>query len=184
MMSHRRMPSSDAENTVGQRRASLKILLIPALAAGLAFVVWWTTPSLGALPAYELEVLTPPGERQILVAGQANVPHVTLGANGKLSVLLRPRGASTDPVDASVFLQAPAAAHGGELTPLLARTERMTPTVVRVAVDGSALPPAGHLLVIVGRSGLLPDSPAGKASHGRDWQRFDIDFSAATQTAP
>lgn len=178
------MPSSDAENTVGQRRASLKILLFPALAAALAGVVWWTTPSLGALPAYELEIVTPPGARQVLVAGQADVPQLTLEASGELSVLLRPRGASTDPVDASVFLQAPAAAHGGQLTPLLARTERMTPAVLRVAVEGSALPPAGHLLVIVGRSGLLPDSPAGKASHGRDWQRFDIDFSSATQTAP
>ena len=45
------------------------------------------------------------------------------------------------------------------------------------------MPDAGRLLVLVGRSGLLPDSPAGRASHGRDWQRFDLDFSSPAQPA-
>jgi len=176
------MPSSDAERKLERRRASLKILLFPALVAALALVVWWTTPSLGALPAYELEIVAPPGARGVLVAGREAVARVELGASRDLSVLLRPRGASTAPVDARVFLQAPAGARA-PLTPLAARTERVSPAVLRVALEGSALPESGRLLVLVGRSGLLPDSPAGNASHGRDWQRFDLDFSAPAQPA-
>jgi len=175
------MPSSNAEQNLEPRRASLKILLFPALVAALALVVWWTTPSLGALPAYELEIVTPPSARQVLVADREHVARIDLGASRELSVLLRPRGTSTAPVDARVFLQAPAAAPGAPLTPLAVLTERVTPAVLRIALDGSALPEAGRLLVLVGRSGLLPDSPAGKASHGRDWQRFDLDFSSPAQ---
>lgn len=177
------MPS-DPEQSREPRRASLKILLFPALVAALALVIWWTTPSLGALPAYELEIVTPPGARRVLVADRDEVARIELDASRELSVLLRPRGTSTAPVEARVFLQAPAAALGTPLTPLAALTERMSPAVLRVALKGSALPEAGRLLVLVGRSGLLPDSPAGEASHGRDWQRFDVDFSAPKQPTP
>jgi hypothetical protein len=178
------MRSNDAERNVERRRASSKVLLFPALVAAVALVVWWTTPSLGALSAYELEIVTPPGARQVLVASREEVAHVELGAGRELSLLLRPRGTSTARVDARVFLQAPAATRGGPLTPLTAVTEHVSPAVLRVALEGSALPKAGRLLVFVGRSGLLPDSPAGSASHGRDWQRFDLDVSSPTQTAP
>jgi hypothetical protein len=175
------MQSSDAEPNLEPRRASLKILLFPVLVAALAFVVWWTTPSLGALPAYELEIVTPPGARRVLVADRGQVARIELGASRGLSVLLRPRGTSTAPVDARVFLQA---ASGARLMPLPAVTEHVSPAVLRVALEGSALPEAGRLLVLVGRSGLLPDSPVGIASHGRDWQRFDLDLSSPPQAAP
>jgi len=177
------MPSSNAEQNLEPRRASLKILLFPALVAALALGVWWTTPSLGALPAYELEIVDPPSARQVLVGDGEQVARIELGASRELSVLLRPRGTSTAPVDARLFLQAPSAARGAPLTPLAALTERLSPAVLRVVLEGSALPEAGHLLVLVGRSGLLPDSPVGTASHGRDWQRFDLDFSAPAQPA-
>ena len=172
------MRSSDSERIIA-RRASLKLLLFPALVAFLALVVWWTTPSLGALPAYELEIVSPPGARRVLVADEDEVARVEL-ASRELSMLLRPRGASTASVDARVFLQA----HGGSLTPLAAVTEHVSPAVLRVALTGSALPEAGRLLVFVGRSGLLPDSPAGSASHGRDWQRFDLDLGSPARTDP
>jgi hypothetical protein len=159
------------------------LLIFPALAAALAFVVWWTTPSLGALPEYQLEILAPPGARQVLVAGAQDVARAALGPSRELSVLLRPRGASTAPVEARVFLRALEAGDGA-LTPLAAVTERVSPAVLRVRLDGSVLPDAGRLLVLVGRSGLLPDSPAGEASHGRDWQRFDLDFSSQAPPVP
>lgn len=177
------MPPSDAREDRESRRASPLLLIFPALAAALAFVVWWTTPSLGALPAYELEILTPPRARQVLEAGRDEVARAELGPRRELSLLLRPRGTSTAPVEARVFLRKPGAMDGA-LTPLAAVTEQVSPAVLRVALDGSVLPDAGRLLVLVGRSGLLPDSPAGRASHGRDWQRFDLEFSSSALPAP
>jgi hypothetical protein len=180
------MPPSDAKQSSESRRASPMILVGPAVAAAIAFLVWWTTPSLGALPAYELEIegaAGAAGARQVLVAERQEVARVELGASRELRVLLRPRGSSTAPVDARVFLRGPGAAGGVAVMPLAAVTEQVSPGVLRVTVDGSVLPDQGRLLVLVGRSGLLPDSPAGVASHGRDWQRFDIDFSSPAQPA-
>lgn len=173
------MPSSDAEHDRKPRRASLTILVLPALVAVLASVIWWSTPSLGALPAYELEIVSPSSAAAVLLPSHKQEAPIDLGPRRELRLLLRPRGESTAPVDARVFIPATASPTRAGLTPVSAQIERVSASILRVTVDGSRLPQAGQLLVLVGRSGLLPDSPAGNASHGRDWQRFDIDFTSS-----
>ena len=173
------LPPSDAEPGAKPVRASLKVLLIPAIAVILAFAVWWSTPRLGALAPYELEVEGPPSRgRAIEGPGPARVE---LAKGRALIVVLRPRTTNTEEVDASVFLQAPA---GQALASLPASREVVGPGVLRVTVSGAALPEAGRLLVLVGRSGLLPGNPVGTASRGRDWQRFDLDVTSRAQPAP
>jgi hypothetical protein len=164
------VPPSDAEPGAKPVRASLKLLLVPAVAMVLAFAVWWSTPRLGALAPYELEV-----------EGAPSRGHVELARGRALSLLLRPRTTDTEAVEASVFLQTPA---GQPLAPLPARAEVVGPGVLRVTLNGAALPEAGRLLVLVGRSGLLPGNPVGTAARGRDWQRFNLDFTAQTRAAP
>src|SRR6185436_3242599 len=51
---------SDAESSTKPGRASLKVLLVPAIALALALAVLWSTPRLGALAPYELDVVSPP----------------------------------------------------------------------------------------------------------------------------
>jgi hypothetical protein len=169
----------DTEASARPRRAGLKVLLVPAAAVTLALAVWVSTPRLGGLAAYELEVVSPAG-----AGGREQVSPVELGRDGELSVLLRPRAASSEAVEASVFVQSPAAPTGGALAPVPAVAKEMGPGVLHVTVSGAALPSAGRLVVLVGRSGLLPGSPVGTASHGRDWQRFELDFISAAPAAP
>jgi hypothetical protein len=166
------------------RRAGLKVLLVPAAAAALALAVWASTPRLGGLAAYELEVVSPapskgtgPGERE-------QVPRVELGPGRELSILLRPREASSEAIEARVFVQSLTASGGRALAPVPAVAKEVDLGVLRVTVSGAALPSAGRLMVLVGRSGLLPGSPVGTASHGRDWQRFELDFISAAPAAP
>jgi hypothetical protein len=177
---------AEAEASAKPRRASLNVLLVPAAAIALALAVWASTPRLGGLAPYELEVVSPtplgpvierPGERE-------QVPRVELGPGRELSVLLRPRATSTEAVEASVFVRSFAASGGGALSPVPAVAKEVGPGVLRVMVSGTALPDAGRLVVLVGRSGLLPGSPVGTASHGRDWQRFEVDFISAAPAAP
>jgi len=170
---------ADAEASARPRRAGLKVLLVPAAAVALALAVWASTPKLGGLAAYELEVVSPAG-----AGGRDQVSPVELGREGELIVLLRPRAASREAVEASAFVQSPAAAAGGALAPVPAVTKEVGPGVLRVTVSGAALPSSGRLVVLVGRSGLLPGSPVGTASHGRDWQRFELDFISAAPAAP
>jgi hypothetical protein len=170
---------ADAEASAKPQRAGLRVLLIPAVAAALALAVWASTPRLGALGAYELEVVSPASQHP----GREQAAPVALGPGGELSVLLRPRGGSPEPVDASVFVQR-LGSPGQALTPVRAVAKGEGPGVLRVTVSGAHLPEAGRLLVLVGRSGLLPGSPVGTASHGRDWQRFELDFTTATPAAP
>lgn len=155
------------------------MLLVPAAAVALALAVWVSTPRLGGLAAYELEVVSPAGP-----GGRDQVSPVELGREGELSVLLRPRAASSEAVEARVFVQSPAAPTGGALAPVPAVAKEVGPGVLRVTVSGAALPSAGRLVVLVGRSGLLPGSPVGTASHGRDWQRFELDFISTAPAAP
>lgn len=152
------------------------MLLIPALAAVLALAVWVSTPRLGALAAYELQVESPaPLHREPAAP-------VEIGPGGELSLLLRPRAASTEAVEASVFVEG--AASGEPLKPVPATAQELGTGVLRVTVSGRALPESGQLVVLVGRSGLLPGSPVGAASHGRDWQRFELTFTRAALAAP
>jgi hypothetical protein len=185
---------ADVEASAKPRRAGLKVLLVPAAAVALALAVWASTPRLGGLAAYELEVVSPAPLRRVIErpgapngagpGGREQVSPVELGRDRELSVLLRPRAASSEAVEASVFVQSPAASDGGALAPVPAVTKEMGPGVLRVTVSGAALPDAGRLTVLVGRSGLLPGSPVGTASHGRDWQRFELDFTSAAPAAP
>jgi hypothetical protein len=112
------------------------------------------------------------------------MPRVEVGPGRELSVLLRPRGDSSEAVEARVFVRSLAASAGGALAPVPAVAKEVSPGVLRVTVSGAALPDAGRLTVLVGRSGLLPGSPVGTASHGRDWQRFELDVISAAPVAP
>jgi hypothetical protein len=149
--------------------------------------VWASTPRLGGLAAYELEVVSPAplriersGARDGAGPGGGEAaPRVELGLGRELTVLLRPRAVSSEAVEASVFVRSLAASSGGALSPVRAVAKEVAPGVLRVTVNGAALPDAGRLTVLVGRSGLLPGSPVGTASHGRDWQRFELDFISA-----
>jgi len=182
---------ADTEASARPRRAGLKVLLVPAAAVALALAVWASTPRLGGLAAYELEVVSPAPLRRVIErpgapsgagpGGREQVSPVELGLGRELSLLLRPRAASSEAVEASVFVQSSA---GGALAPVPAVAKEVGPGVLRVAVSGAALPDAGRLVVLVGRSGLLPGSPVGTASHGRDWQRFELDFISAAPAAP
>jgi hypothetical protein len=175
---------ADAEMSPRPRRADLKVLFVPAAAVALALAVWASTPRLGGLAAYELEVVSPAPSNGAGSGEREQVPRVKLGPGRELSVLLRPRGASSEAVEARVFVQSLAASGGGALSPVPAVAKEVDLGVLRVTVSGAALPDAGRLMVLVGRSGLLPGSPVGTASHGRDWQRFELDFSSAAPVAP
>jgi hypothetical protein len=183
---------ADAEASAKPRRAGLTVLLVPAAAVALALAVWASTPRLGGLATYELEIVSPAPLRGVIERPGApngtgpgeQVPRVELGPGRELSVLLRPRAASSEAVEASVFVQSLAASAGGALSPVPAVAKEVAPGVLRVTVSGDALPDAGRLVMLVGRSGLLPGSPVGTASHGRDWQRFELDFISAAPVAP
>jgi hypothetical protein len=175
---------ADAEASAKPRRAGLTVLLVPAAAVALALAVWASTPRLGGLAAYELEIVSPAPLRGVIERPGEQVPRVELGLGRELSVLLRPRQASSEAVEASVFVQSLATSAGGALSPVPAVAKEVGPGVLRVTVSGGALPDAGRLVVLVGRSGLLPGSPVGTASHGRDWQRFELDFISAAPGAP
>jgi hypothetical protein len=175
---------ADAEVSARPRRAGLKVLLVPAAAAALALAVWASTPRLGGLAAYELEVVSPAPSNGAGPDEREQVPRVELGPGRELSILLRPRGASSEAVEARVFVQSLVASGGRALAPVPAVAKEVDLGVLRVTVSGAALPNAGRLMVLVGRSGLLPGSPVGTASHGRDWQRFELDFISAAPPAP
>lgn len=184
---------ADAEASARPRRAGLTVLLVPAAAVALALAVWASTPRLGGLAAYELEVVSPAAQRQVIerpgtpsaagAGGREQVP-VELGRGRELILLLRPRASSSEAVEAMVFVQPLSASAGGALAPVPAVAKEVSPGVLRVTVSGAALPDTGRLTVLVGRSGLLPGSPVGTASHGRDWQRFELDFISAAPAAP
>lgn len=175
-------PSSAAEPSAKPRRASLKVLWVPALALVLALAVWASTPRLGALAPYDLEVVSPPSPGRARQApDHLPAAPVELGEGAELSVLLRPRTTDTESVEASVLLQPSSA--GQPLAPVPARTLVVGPGALRVTLSGATLPEAGRLLVLVGRSGLLPGNPVGTASRGRDWQRFDLEFTSRPPAA-
>ena len=159
------------EPSARPRRASPVLLLGPALAGLLAFVLWWSTPNLGALAPYELEIVAPPGASHNPSQSGGDVPHVELTASDELTLVLRPRGASTEPVEASAFLE------GASLTALAGETVALPAGSLRLRLKAAALPPEGRLRVVVGRPGGIPGNPVGTATHGRNWQRFDVAFS-------
>lgn len=185
---------ADFEVSIKPRRASLNVLLVPAVAVALALAVWISTPRLGGLAAYELEVVSPAHLRRVIErpgapdgdgpGGREQAAPIELRPGRELSVLLRPRAESNEAVEASVFVRSLGASAGGALVPLPAVAKEVGTGVLRVTVSGDDLPPAGRLVVLVGRSGLLPGSPVGRASHGRDWQRFELDFISAAPGAP
>jgi hypothetical protein len=171
-------PPSDADpDEAAPRRASLALLGVPALAAVLAFALWWSTPTLGALAPYELEVVSPPSAGPVPAGAES--PRIELAADQGFAVVLRPRGTNAEPVEARAFVEGGSA--GAPLTPLTIVTDALPGGALRVTLSRAALPPEGRLRVLIGRSGMVPRNPAGTALHGRDWQRFDLGF---VQTAP
>jgi hypothetical protein len=177
-------PESPAEAHARPARATPLVLLVPAIALALALAVWWSTPRLGALGAYEMEVVSPPRAVGTLApTGREPALPIALRPGDELSLVLQPRSTSVEPVEASVFVQAGGSSGGPALAPVPAVTRDAGRGILRVTVSGAALPEAGRLLVLVGRRGLLPGNPVGTASHGRDWQRFDLDFRSAAPVA-
>jgi hypothetical protein len=100
---------------------------------------------------------------------------IELGAAQALVVELRPRTATPESVEADALL-ARTDAVSGSLTPWETTQQVLPWGGLRLTFSTRGLPRRGRLLVRVGRSGLLPAIPAGEAAHGRDWQRFDLDF--------
>ena len=176
------VPASGAEPGVKPRRASPKVLVIPAVAASLALALWWSTPRLGALAPYEVDVVDPAGAGQSALQPGAASPRLELAPGHGLTLLFRPRGTNTEPVEASAFLEGAAA--GAPLVSLDGDSEVLPAGVLRLTLRGAPLPEAGRLRVLIGRSGTLPRVPAGTATHGRDWQRFDFSFIQPAPTAP
>jgi hypothetical protein len=159
------------EPSAKPRRASPALLFGPALAGLIAFVLWWSTPNLGALPPYELDIVSPPGASINPSQLGGEVPHVELTAGSNLILVLRPQGASTEPVEASAFLE------GAALTALAGETVALPAGTLRLTLKAAELPPEGRLRVVVGRPGGTPGNPVGTAAHGRNWQRFDVAFT-------
>jgi hypothetical protein len=166
------MPSMQLE----PRRANVRVLAIPALALLLALALWLSTPRRGALVPYALEIIEPPlaGAGMLSPGGRLAAP-IELGAAQALVVELRPRTATPESVEADALL-ARTDAVSGSLTPWETTQQVLPSGGLRLTFSTRGLPRRGRLLVRVGRSGLLPAIPAGEAAHGRDWQRFDLDF--------
>jgi hypothetical protein len=161
------------EPSAKPRRASPALLFGPALAGLIAFVLWWSTPNLGALAPYELDIVSPPGASFNPSRLGGEVPHVELAASGNLTLELRPQGASSEPVEVSAFLE------GASLTALAGESVALPAGALRLTLKASELPPEGRLRVVVGRPGGSPGNPVGSAAHGRNWQRFDVAFTRA-----
>jgi hypothetical protein len=158
------------------RRANVRVLAIPAFAALLALALWVSTPRRGTLVPYALEVIEPPlaGAELLSPGGRLAAP-LELGAARALVVELRPRTATSESVEADALL-ARTDAVSGSLTPWEITQQVLPSGGLRLTLSTRGLPSRGRLLVRVGRSRLLPAIPAGEAAHGRDWQRFDLDF--------
>jgi hypothetical protein len=152
------------------RRASPALLFGPALAGLLALVLWWSTPNLGALAPYELDIVNPAGAGQAASHSGAEVRRIELAPDEDLVLSLRPHGASTEPVEAGAFLE------GAALTALAAEAVALPAGALRLTLRAALLPPEGRLRVLVSRPGALPGNPVGTATHGRNWQRFDVAF--------
>jgi hypothetical protein len=159
------------EPSAKPRRASPALLLGPALAGLIAFGLWWSTPNLGALAPYELDIVSPPGASFNPSRAGGEVPHVELAAGGDLTLVLRPEGASAEPVEVGAFLE------GAALTALAGDTVTLPAGTLRLTLKAAELPPEGRLRVVVGRLGAIPGNPVGNAAHGRNWQRFDLAFT-------
>ena len=157
-------------------RANVRVLAIPAFAALVALALWLSTPRHGALVPYVLDFVEPPVAGAGVLSPGAQLPApIELGSAQALSIELRPRTTTTETVEADAFLARSDVALGS-LAPLEIAQQVLPSGGLRLTLNTHGVPSRGRLVVRVGRRGLLPGIPAGRASHGRDWQRFDFDF--------
>jgi hypothetical protein len=166
------------------RRASLAVLGIPAVAVILALVLRWSTPT-GGLVSYELEVIAPrtPVEGVTPADGAATTA-VTLEPGQPLTLLLRPHRPFKDAVEARVFVETQRGSLRRDPVPFATEAVPASAGELRLTIDDRQLPARGRVMVLIGRPGSLPAIPTGTATHGRNWQRFDIDFEQPTLPAP
>lgn len=178
-MSHPREPD-DREPRGKPRRAGLAVLGIPAVALILALLLRWSTP-MGGLVTYELEIVAPQTAVEGAAATDGAAPvHVTLAPGQPLVLLLRPQRPFEDPVEARAFVERqPGSARRDPVT-FATEVVPGSSGALRISLDSRLLPARGRVLVLVGRPGSVPGVPAGTAMHGRNWQRFDIDFDPPT----
>lgn len=166
-------PAAGAEAGEKPRRASPALLIGPALAGLLALALWWSTPRLGALAPYELVVVDAAAAGRITSRSGGAVARVDLAEGAGVSLELRPLQPSDEPVEVRAFLE------GSSLKALDGESRALPDGALRLTLGAAALPREGRLRVLVGRLGTLPGNPVGTASHGRNWQRFDVAFSHA-----
>jgi len=162
-----------AELGAAPRRASLALFGVPALAAALAFAVWWLTPRLGALAPYALDVVDPPGAVRAMLAS-TTAAHVELASGRGLTLVLRALSESEEAVEVKVLLDGASASAPPKVLPVPVKS--LPAGALQLTLSGNVLPAGGRLRVLIGRAGRLPGSPSGTAAHGRDWQRFDVAF--------
>jgi len=166
----------DREPRGKPRRAGLAVLGIPAVAVIVALALRWSTP-MGGLVSYELEIIAPktPARGAAQTDDAAPSP-LTLEPGQRLTLLLRPERPSEDPVEARLFVDAGAGSLRREPVPFATEAVPGSPGALRIGLDAHRLPARGRVVVLIGRPGSVPGAPAGTATHGRNWQRFDIDF--------
>lgn len=159
-------PISEARKPAPGRRASGWLLAGPAVAAAAALALWLSNPTRGALAHYEIEVAGVSPQR----------------APSAVTIVLRPDGTRTEPVEAGVF--AASAGTPSEARPVPFVSEAIGPGALRLKIASGALPEHGRLVVIVGRAGAMPRGPdTGSAEYGRGWQRFDVPFTLVAKAA-
>jgi hypothetical protein len=174
----------DGEPRGKPRRAGLAVLGIPAVAVILAVVLRWSTP-MGGLVTYELEITTPKTPvASAAPADGAAPPHVTLQPGQALSLLLRPHRELKEAIEARVFVERQPGSLRRDPVPFTTEAVPASPGAIRLTLDSHQLPARGRVMVLVGRPGSIPAIPAGTAAHGRNWQRFDIDFNQQVPPAP
>jgi len=173
----------DREPRGKPRRAGLAVLGIPAVAVILALALRWSTP-MGGLVSYELEIVAPQTPARGAAETDDAAPNpIRLEPGQRLTLLLRPERPFEDPVEARVFVESRAGSLSRAPVPFATEAVQDSTGALRISLDAHPLPARGRVVVLIGRPGSVPGAPAGTATHGRNWQRFDIDFEQSTPSA-
>jgi hypothetical protein len=165
------------------RRAGRAVLAIPVLAILLALVLRWSSPT-GGLVTYDLEIIAADAQVDSVTPTDGAPLHVSLAPGQALRLLLRPRHEFKDAIEARAFVEREPGSLHREPVPFATEAVPASAGALRLTLDSRQLPARGRVLVLIGRPGSLPAIPVGTASHGRNWQRFDIDFDQRGAPAP
>jgi hypothetical protein len=154
------------------------VLGIPLVAVILAVVLRWSTP-MGGLVPYELEIIAPKAPAGGVTRTDGTTAlRIALERSQPVTLLLRPEHEFKDAVESRAFVESQPGSMRRDPVPFGVEAVPASVGALRLTLDTHQLPARGRITVLIGRPGSIPAIPAGTADHGRNWQRFEIDFDS------